>query len=154
MPVHPDDYHYFTFVTPWGQYRYKMAPQGWLASGDAYTHRYDQITSNIDRHIKVIDDSLIWSNNMQQAWDDVTNFLSTVGSKGVILNSKKFQFAARNAEFAGFQLGNGAIKPLEKHITAICDFPEPKNLTDMRSFFALCEQVSYAYTIKEQLQPF
>ena len=25
VPVHPDDYHYFTFVTPWGCYRYKMA---------------------------------------------------------------------------------------------------------------------------------
>ena len=36
----------------------------------------------------------------------------------------------------------------------IRDFPEQKNLTDMRSFFALCEQVSYAYTIKEQLKPF
>ena len=46
------------------------------------------------------------------------------------------------------------IKPLEKHIVAIRDFPEPKNLTDMRSFFALCEQVSYTYTIKEQLKPF
>ena len=55
-------------------------------------------------------------------------------------------------EFAGFQLGNGTIKPIEKHITAIRDFPEPKNLTDMRSFFALCEQVSYAYTIKDVRQ--
>ena len=72
----------------------------------------------------------------------------------MILNSKKFQFATRNAEFAGFQLGNGKIKPLEKHVVAIQDFPEPKTLTDMRSFFALCEQVSYAYTIKEQLKPF
>ena len=72
IPVHHDDYHYFMFVTPWGRYRYKMAPQGWLASGDAYTHCYDQITSNIDRHIKVTDDSLIWSNDMQQAWADIT----------------------------------------------------------------------------------
>ena len=39
-------------------------------------------------------------------------------------------------------MSNGAIKPFEKHVEAI------------RSFFALCEQVSYAYTIKEQLLPF
>ena len=154
VPVHPDDFHYFTFVTPWGRYRYKMAPQGWLASGDAYTHRYDQITDGIDRHIKVIDDSLIWSSDIQQAWYDVTNFLSTVGGRGVVLNSKKFRFATRDAEFAGFQLGNGKVKPLEKHVAAIRHFPEPRTLTDMRSFFALCEQVSYAYTIKEQLKPF
>ena len=82
----------------------------------------------------------IWSNDMQQAWTDVTNFLSTVRSKGVILNSKKFQFSTRNLEFAGFQLGNGTIRPLEKHATAIRDFLEPKNLTDMISFSALCKQ--------------
>ena len=67
VPVHPDDYHYFTLLTPWGRYRYRMAPQGWLASGDVYTHRYDRITSDIERHIKVIDDSLLWSNDMHQA---------------------------------------------------------------------------------------
>ena len=117
-----------------------MAPQGWLDSGEAYTHRYDQITSDIDRHIKVIDDSLLWSNNIYGAWTDVTNFLSTVGSRGVILDSNKFHFATRKAEFAGFQLGNGTIKPLEKHVTTIHYFPELRSLTDICSFFALCEQ--------------
>ena len=102
----------------------------------------------------MIDDSLLWSNDIHGAWADVTNFLSTVGSRGVILNAEKFHFAERKAEFAGFQLGDGSIKPLEKHVTAIREFPEPRSLTDMRSFFALCEQVSYAYTIKEQLKPF
>ena len=102
----------------------------------------------------MIDDSVLWSNDIHGAWANVTNFLSTVGSRGVILNSEKFHFAERTAEFAGFQLGDGTIKPLEKHVTAIREFPEPRSLTDMRSFFALCEQVSYAYTIKEQLKPF
>ena len=154
VPVHPADYHFFTFITPWGRYRYKMAPQGWLASGDAYTHRYDQITMGVRRHIKVIDDSLLWSTDMQQAWDDVTNFLSTVGQRGVVLNETKFHFAERQADFAGFKLADGTLRPLEKHIEAIRMFPEPRSLTDLRSFFALCEQVSYAYTIKEQLNPF
>ena len=104
--------------------------------------------------IKVINDSLIWWNDVQQAWADITNFLSTVGSKGVILSDKKFQFTTRNAEFTRFQLGNGTIKPLEKYIEAIRDLPKPKNLTHIISFFSLCEQVSYAYTIKEELKLF
>ena len=36
----------------------------------------------------------------------------------------------------------------------IWNFPEPKNITDMRSFMAMCEQVSYAAKIKEELLPF
>ena len=28
---------YTTFITPWGAYQYKVSPQGWLASSDAYS---------------------------------------------------------------------------------------------------------------------
>ena len=41
--VHEDDRQYFTFITEFGRYRYKAVPQGWIASGDAYTYRYDDI---------------------------------------------------------------------------------------------------------------
>ena len=33
-----------TFITQWGRYRYRRAPQGYHASGDAYTRRFDDIT--------------------------------------------------------------------------------------------------------------
>jgi len=29
VPLHPDDRHYATFITPWGRYRYSTAPQGY-----------------------------------------------------------------------------------------------------------------------------
>ena len=45
VAVHPDDVHYFTFITEWCRYRYKSVPQGWIASGDTYTHRYGNIIS-------------------------------------------------------------------------------------------------------------
>ena len=38
-----EDWDITTFITPWGRYRYKTAPQGYIASGDAYTSRYDAI---------------------------------------------------------------------------------------------------------------
>ncbi len=28
---HPDDRHLTSFITPWGQYRYRVAPQGYVA---------------------------------------------------------------------------------------------------------------------------
>ena len=116
VPVHEDDYHLFTFLTPWGRYRYKMAPQGFLAAGDCYTFKYDTIVVDVERHVKVIDDSLLWHSNIEQAWEDTTRFLSKVGSHGVILNGKKFNFAKREAKFASFRLNNRTIRPLEKHV--------------------------------------
>ena len=106
---------------------------------------------DVEQHVKVIDDSLLWHSNIEQAWEDTTKFLSKVGGHGVILNGKKFNFAKREAEFAGFRLYNGTIRPLEKHVKAIREFPEPSSLTDLRSFMALVEQISYCFPIKNEL---
>uniref|UniRef100_A0A8C4Q621 Polyprotein n=1 Tax=Eptatretus burgeri TaxID=7764 RepID=A0A8C4Q621_EPTBU len=55
MPVCREDRHLTTFITHWGRYRYKTAPQGYIASGDGYTRRYDEIVSDIPNKTKCID---------------------------------------------------------------------------------------------------
>ena len=47
VSIRPCDRYLTTFLTPWGLFRYKTAPQGYKASGDAYTHRFDTITVNV-----------------------------------------------------------------------------------------------------------
>ena len=42
VPIHEEDRHYTTFITPLGRYRYKTLPQGFVAAGDGYTRRYDE----------------------------------------------------------------------------------------------------------------
>jgi len=44
VPFRTDDWRLTTFITPWGWYRYKVAPQRYVASGDGYM---DEITSDI-----------------------------------------------------------------------------------------------------------
>jgi hypothetical protein len=36
VPIHMDDRHYMTFITPWGRYRYKKLPQGFVAARQIY----------------------------------------------------------------------------------------------------------------------
>ena len=62
------DRHYTTFITPWGRYRYRSAPQGYIASGDAYTARYDSLVSEVDNKTKCIDDALLWSTSIEDAF--------------------------------------------------------------------------------------
>ena len=59
VPIHPDDKHYTTFITPWGRYRYKVAPQGFIASGDGYSRRFDEIIADIERKSKCVDDTIM-----------------------------------------------------------------------------------------------
>ena len=144
MDLHKTDRHYTTFITPWGRYRYRTAPQGYIASGDGYASRYDGIVADIPNKTKCIDDTLLWSNHIGDAYEQATEWLDVCGRNGVTLNPEKFRFASDEVEFAGFEITPTTVKPCKKYVRAISDFPTPNNITDVRSWFGLVNQVSYA----------
>ena len=154
VPLHPDDKHLTTFITPWGRYRYRTAPQGYIASGDGYTRRYDEITASIPNKTKCVDDTLLWSDTIEESFFQAANWLDTCGKNGVTLNPTKFRFGQDEVEFAGFEITNQTVKPCKKYIRAISDFPTPQNLTDVRSWFGLINQVSYAFSMADTMLPF
>ena len=93
VPLHPDDTHFTTFITPWGRYRYLTAPQGYKASGDGYSARFDGIIEGIKNKTKCVDDTLMWSEDIAQAFTDAANWLTLCGANGITLNPEKFVFA-------------------------------------------------------------
>ena len=92
VPLHEDDRHLTTFITPWGRYRYKTAPQGYIASGDGYSRRFDEIVSHIPNKTKVIDDTLLWADDLAGSFHQAVNWLDICGRHGIILNPDKFVF--------------------------------------------------------------
>ena len=50
IALDPKDRHLTIFITPWGRYRYCVCPQGYIASGDAYTRRFNEIVSDIKKN--------------------------------------------------------------------------------------------------------
>ena len=154
VPLHPEDRHYTAFITPWGRYKYRTAPQGYSATGDGYTKRYDEITSSIPNKIKSVDDTLLWSDTIEENFFQASNWLDTCGRHGITLNPEKFRFAKDEVEFVGFKITYGTVRPCKKYIRDIADFPTPQNLTDVRSWFGLVNQVSYAFSMADTMLPF
>ena len=154
VALHPDDRHFTTFITPWGRYRYKTAPQGYIASGDGYTRRYDEIVSHIPQKTKCIDDTLLWSSTIADSFMQAQEWLDICGRRGITLNPSKFRFAMETVEFAGFEITNERVRPCKKYTKAISDFPTPTSLTDVRSWFGLVNQVAYAFSMTDIMLPF
>ena len=137
-----------------GRYRYCRAPQGYLAAGDAYTRRYDEVTRDVPRKAKCVDDTLLWDNSIEENFWHTFEYLQLCAQNGITFNADKFIFAQREAEFAGLMVTDRQIKPSSRMLSAIRDFPTPKDLTGARAWFGLCEQVAWAYAIKPDMQPF
>ena len=126
----------------------------YLASGDGYTRRYDELVSDIPNKTKCVDDALIWSEDIKGNFNLTVQWFDICARNGIILNPSKFEFAKDEIEFAGFIIGNKTVRPSEKYVEAIRDFPVPKSITDIRSWFGLINQVSYTFSMSETMLPF
>ena len=143
-----------TFITEWGRYRYLRAPQGFHTSGDGYTRRFDDITVDTPRMTRCIDDTLLWDNNFESASLHTVDYITHCGENGIVFNPDKFHFACDEVEFAGFLVTTDGVKPTKKMTESILHFPTPTNITDVKSWFGLVNQVSYAFSQAEVMAPF
>ena len=142
IPLHEEDRHLTTFITPWGRYRYKTAPQGYIPSGDSYSRRCDELVSHIPNKTKCIDDTLLWSGNLTESFFQAVAWLDLSGHHGTTLNPDKFVFGTDTVEFTGFKITPHSVRPCKKYLDAIRNFPPPANTTDIRSWFGLVNQTS------------
>ena len=158
VPLHQDDKHLTTFLTPWGRYRYRVAPQGYISSGDGYTRRYDEIIMSTGlshgSYTKCVDDTLIWGNSIAETFWRTVEWLDMCGKHGITLNADKFVFARQTVEFAGFEISPEAVRPCREFLRSIAEFPTPRNLTDMRAWFGVVNHVSYAFAMTDVMLPF
>jgi hypothetical protein len=65
----------------------------------------------------------------------------------MVFSPDKFMFAKESVEFAG-------INPTDKYIQAIRNFPTPTNISEVRSWFGLINQVAYSFVKMEHMAPF
>ena len=154
VPIHEDDRHVTTFITPWGRYRYKVAPQGFLASGDAYTQRFDAIISDFPNKVKCVDDTCMWADNIEAAFFQACKWLDLCARNGITLNPAKFQFAQDDVIFAGLTITPTNVKPSKKFLDSIKNFPQPTDISGARAWFGLVNQGSYAFAMAKQMKPF
>ena len=154
VPLREADKRLTTFITPFGLWRYKRAPQGFLSSGDGYNRRFDAILAGFPRKERCVDDTVHFDMDLEDHWWRTMEFLNLVANAGVVLNPEKFQFCKKETEFAGFRITNTSIEPLPKYLEAIRDFPTPKSTTDIRSWFGLVNQVSNYGQLRDTMAPF
>lgn len=131
-----------TFTTPFGRYAYLRAPYGVTSISEHYNRRLDEAFEGLNGYRKVVDDVIIFSRTLEDHILDVRAFLTRCQEKGISLNLAKLQLAQRSVRFAGFIVSQDGYHPDPQLTRAISEFPTPHNITDLRSFFGLVNQVA------------
>ena len=76
-----EDRNLTTFITEFNRYRYRTGPQGFVASGNGYNQRFNNIIADTERIAQIVDDSCLWDeeDNMELHWWRVIDFLILLG---------------------------------------------------------------------------
>ena len=123
-------------------------------TGDAFNAWYDGVIRDLQRKQKCVDDVCGLAGSLEQLFWDTVEFLEITGKHGIIQNPGKFVWGQRELEFVGFWLTADGIKPTEETCKAIREFPRPTDITGVRSWFGLVEQVSFAFSKTSLMEPF
>ena len=139
-PLHEDDQIDTTFmVHEMGCYKFLRAPQGCALSGDHFNRVTESLIENIRGCIKLIDDILIFGQNIDDVFHSFEQLLKRCKQKEFTLHPKKVQIGNK-VKFAGFIITPQGISIDERKVIAIREFRRPLSVTDMKSFVGLAVQ--------------
>ena len=143
VPLHEDSQHLTTFVTPWGRFKFLRGTMGLNATGDEYNRRSDEAVGDLPNTVKVVDDLLVYEETFEEHVERVRNMLQRCRELEITLSSgRKFSFARERVAWAGYVIGPGEISPDPAKLEAITKFPAPTNITEMRRFMGMVEQMA------------
>ena len=126
VPIREEYRHLITFITPWGRYRYRTCPQGYAASQEGFTRRFDEIVNDFSNRTNCIDDMLMGRHCRKKPFSNIL-LARHLRSTRSCADSQKIAFGSDTVEFAGFVITPTDNHPSDKHICAIHDFPTPQN---------------------------
>ena len=142
IPLKESCQHLTTFYTPWGRYKYLRATMGLSCSSDEYNRRADLAFSGTSNSVRVVDDLLNYSTTFPEHVAHVCATLQAAREADITFSERKFIFAKPQLMWVGFDIRHGNIGVDPSKLKSIAEFPRQTNLTELRSFMGLVEQLA------------
>ena len=84
-----------TFLLPQGKFRYLRAPMGLNASSDEWCCKSDVLIRGISWAKKIVDDMLIWAENMEELMERTRIILGRCREYSITISRKKLELGSK-----------------------------------------------------------
>ena len=128
IPLDKESHPLTTFIIEWGKFRYLRMPQGYLASGDTYTRKYDEIIKDIPCKVKIVNDTLLYDSSIERAFYHIFDFPLQCVKNGIKLNR---QIPVLSGYGTVWRPTNNSCWS-DPMIQVMLNFPVPRTITDTR----------------------
>ena len=140
VPLDEESSKLTTFLVESGRYRFLRAPMGLNPSSDHFCERSDNVFASVEDLLKIVDDGLIQASTRHDLLIKFKAVLECCRKNSLTLSRSKLQFG-QSVVFAGYQISQDGIKPLPQRTDAIRNFPVPTNISELRGFLGLVNQL-------------
>jgi len=137
--IAPEDIPKTAFTTPLGHFEFKVLPFG-LTNAPA---TFQSIMNDIFRShlgscvLVYLDDILIFSKTKEEHVRHMDMAFQLLQQHQLHIQPAKCEFFASEVEFLGHTISARGIQPLHAKVTAVNDWPTPRNQKELRSFLGL-----------------
>ena len=143
-----------TFLTPFGRFCFKRLPFGITSAPEYFQRRMSEILSGLRGVVCLIDDVLVYGATQEDHDKNLLAALSQIQEAGLTLNKEKCVFSTTMTKFLGQMVDANGIKPDPDKIKAINDMPCPTNITELRRFLGMVNQLNkFSPNLASHLKP-
>ncbi|XP_048002638.1 uncharacterized protein LOC125239165 [Leguminivora glycinivorella] len=139
VPIAEQSKHLTSFVTPDGQFEFNRMPFG-LANAPAVFQRMMNRILGSARYTKAtvyIDDLLIFGRTPDECLDRLEEVLQMLEEANLTLNLSKCSFLREKIDYLGYEISAEGVKPGEKKVQSVQNFPRPNDVHNVRQFLGL-----------------
>ena len=143
-------------VTSRGVYRPKRLVFGLTNAPSFFCYVMSEVLKGIPSCEVYLDDIIICtkSQDPSEHLDDIMRVLQRLHEAGLKINILKGQYFAQEVKFLGKILDSEGIRPLENHVVAIKNFPQPKTRKELQRFLGLLAfTCCFIYDFSQKTEP-
>jgi hypothetical protein len=137
--IHPDDIPKTAFVTPLGQYQFKVLCFGLTNAPATFQRIMNRIfESQLYKSVVVyLDDVCVMSRSLEEHAVHLDETLSVLRDNQFFANKKKCYFARTSIKYLGHVVSGDGISVDPDKTAAVRNWPVPQNLQQLQSFLGL-----------------
>lgn len=121
-----------------GLYQYTRMPFGVSSAAPSIFQRImESLLQGIPKVMVYIDDILITGSTDKEHLETLEKVLSKLKEAGIHLKRDKCFFLQESVVYLGYKIDKNGIHPLTEKVEAVKNAPEPKNMTELKSYLGL-----------------
>ena len=115
---------------------------GLSSSSDEWCKHSDRAIQGFPWARKIVDDILVWATSIPELLERVRSVAKRCQQFNIVLSKSKLEVGTE-IPFAGCVVSETGVKPDPNRIKALSEFPRPKDITGVRSFLGLANQLAF-----------